>query len=83
MARTYTERLNDALDYQRSFNQAHIVALAHPGNNAAEREELRTAAALCGYCDAMADMFGKSYDDVYQDVHDFTEAVNKREGSEA
>ena len=75
MARTYTDMLNNALEYQRRFNQAHIVALANPGVRAAEREELRAAASLCGYCDAMADMFGKGYDDVYQDVHDFTEAV--------
>ena len=75
MARIYTDMLNNALEYQRRFNQAHIVALANPGNRAAEREELRTAAALCAYCEAMADMFGKGYDDVYQDVHDFTEAV--------
>ena len=41
MARTYTDMLNNALEYQRRFNQAHIVALANPGNRAAEREEQR------------------------------------------
>ena len=75
MARTYIQMLNLAVDKQQAFNKAHAQVLSHPNNLAAEREELRLAADLCGYCDAIADMFGKGYDDVYQDVHDFTEAI--------
>ena len=75
MARTYIKMLNLAVDKQQAFNKAHDFALKHPDNLAAEREEMRKAADLCGYCDAIADMFGKGYDDVYQDVHDFTEAI--------
>ena len=69
MTKTYEEMLllaKERDDRFREINQTY----RETRNPAAQRDAVKRACEACAYMDAIADMFGKGYDEVYEAVNE-------------
>lgn len=66
----FDEMIRRAAEMESEFYGVLEELKADPHNSTLDHEVTKAACKLNGYKDAIADMFGRSYDEVYVAVHD-------------